>query len=643
MYLPFVSAGTKKTRRQVTRFGGLNRTQDFQPGELADCAGLSGRAWPCLCQREGRRWVSQSSPGYTGLFAWDKLVTVAGATLHYDLQSVGTVREGKKQFAVVNTKLCIFPDKKYLDLETMKLHDLGARVELVDHTVTFGPDYLELRGPHAILGSYTMTRNGSGDFLDGFHFRAYALEDMKWDAQTGWDTTAPYVEKTVRKLQQGDCLMLPRSADREDRAPDYQADGYGDYAAEYDAWGDFMVVTADPEFEIGDGPSHFTIQLERRNAGKVNGSFLDSGLAVGDTVRIEGCGTLAENNVDLRLALIEETRLTFESPVLTAGDEAGAVSVERRVPDLDFICESGNRLMGVSNADKTLYISALGDPRNFYDYRGLSVSSACLPVGTSGDFTGCIAYGGSVLLFKEKCMHRLMGDRPGSYALYTDQVAGLQAGSEGSLVILNDVLYYKGLDGVYAYTGSTPKLISAPLGDTPYQKAVAGTDGRRYYISMERADTMTWELLAYDTRTGLWLQEEAREVAAFAALGDKLYLLSGGVIYYLGGEVDTASGQEDAPIPWSATFTPFDETAHAGKYPSRLLLRLELGEGAWAEAELSRDGGPFQHVWTGRGRAGTAVVPIRPGRCERYQLRLKGEGPCLVRSIEREYALGGVW
>lgn len=635
MYLPFVNSSTAKTKRQVVQFGGLNRTQNFKEGELADCLGLSSREWPCLSQRQGRKRTSWTSSGYTDLYAWDQLVTVSGKWLYYGVQQVGEVTPGKKQFAVVNTKLCIFPDKKYLDLETLTIQDLGAKVDTVRSSVVFGADYLELRAPHSILGHYTMDRSGTLEFLNRFHFKVYAQEDLSWDAKTGWGEM-PYVEKTAWELRPGDCLMLPLSPDRKDRLPDYQADGYGGYATDFDAWGDYMYIT-DNTFSNG-GYSYFTLTMERRSADGTNQSFADCPLAVGDTVTLSGCVTLEENNLDLRIAAIEDARLTFDSPVLTTGEEKGAVSIERRIPDLDFICESGNRLVGVSNADKTIYISALGDPRNFYDYRGLSVSSSFIPVGTSGDFTGCIAYGGNVLLFKEECLHRLMGNRDGNYALYTDQVAGVQKGSERSMVILNEVLYYKGREGVYAYTGSTPKLISGALGDVSYRAAAAGTDGRRYYISMERADTETWELLAYDTRTGLWLKEEDIKANAFARKGGDLYMLTGAVIYAL----DRGEDDEGQAIDWSATFAPFDETTHRRKYPSRLLVRLELGEGAWVEAELSRDGGPFQNVWTSHGHATTAVIPIRPGRCDRYQLRLKGKGRCLLRSLEREFSLGGV-
>lgn len=634
MYLPFIKPATGKTRRQVVCFGGLDRTQGAQEGTLADSLGLSCREWPCLGQRLGRVRTMTSTPSYTGVFAWDKLVTVNQAgTLAYGGQIVGKLEPGEKQFAVVNTKLCIFPDKKYLDMEDMELHDLGARLETLGHTARFGEDYLELRGRNSILSAYE--ENFKGITTDT-RFRVYREEDLAWAPMAGWQLGS-YVEKAPHELAEGDCLMLPWSPSRQDRHPDVYIPGYVEYTDNYDQWGDFVYITKVEEWAYHVGASFVKFQAERRNAYGHNGSFLDGELAEGDTVTLSGCEDLEENNVDIRIKTIEETRITFDSPVLTPGDEAGAVVLERRVPDLDFICESDSRLVGVSNADKTVYISALGDPRNFYDYRGLSVSSSYIPVGTAGDFTGCIAYGGNVLLFKEEHLHRLMGDYDGNYTLYTDQVAGLQAGSERSMVILNEVLYYKGREGVYAYTGATPRIISAALGDVPYRNAAAGTDGQRYYISMERTDTKAWELLAYDTRTGLWLREEDRKAVAFVKRGGELWMLSDGAVYALGrGEDD-----EGEPIAWEATFHPFDETAIRGKYPSKLLLRLELGEGAWVEVELARDGGAFEHIWTGHGRDHTVSIPIRPGRCDRYQLRLRGEGRCLLRAMEREFAWGG--
>ena len=77
-----------------------------------------------------------------------------------------------------------------------------------------------------------------------------------------------------------------------------------------------------------------------------------------------------------------------------------------------------------------------------------------------------------------------MGSYPAQYEIYTYTVPGVQKGSEKSLCVINETLFYKGREGVYAYTGGVPELISECFGIRQFQDAVAGRDGSRYYISM---------------------------------------------------------------------------------------------------------------------------------------------------------------
>ncbi len=643
MYLPSVRA-PGKTRRQIVQFGGLNFAEDTRDGELSDSRGLSCGAFPGLSQRLGRHKL-QDARGVSSIYAWGKLVTVAGDTLYYDSERVGTVTPGQKQFAVVNTKLVVFPDKKYLDLSTdpKEFKSLDAKVETLGDSVTFTADTMELRALHPVLGSYTFRQEQPGgvDLVDAFRFLVYRLEEIAWDPDTGWSLPAG-IKKGVTELEVGDCMMLPKSDWRGNKPPIYSyvpGGGAVDFPTEYDIWGDFVCVCGEADF-LSDktGPSYIKIPLERRNAAAAN-PVLSQGFQAGDVVTVSGCETFPANNRDVKITAVTDMSLTFDSPVFTAGEEAGAVTVDRKIPDLDFICEYGNRLCGVSNKDKTIYVSALGDPRNIFDYTGVATDSYAVVTGTDGEFTGCAAWSGSVLFFKEDCVHRLVGDYPAEYAVYVDHVAGVQKGCAGSIVLLNEVLYYKGREGVYAYTGATPRLISGALGNVKYDSAVAGVDGSVLYVSMRRQDTGAHELLTYDTRRGLWLKEDALEAGGFAQLNGALHMLSSGAVWKLGqGETD-----DGAAIAWEATFTPFTETVHERKYPSRLLLRLELEPGAWVEAELARDGGAFQTVWASHdSNAITAVIPIRPGRCDRYTVRLRGEGRCLIRSLSREFALGGV-
>ncbi len=710
MYMPFVSTHSQKVRRQIVEFGGLNRTQNVREGELADCCGISWDNWPCMGQRRGRKVVSRIAGDEASLFAHDKLYWMDGEYLRCDGRS-WKLTKGKKQFAVVSNKLCIFPDKKYLDLSTMEMRDLARKVvstegmEAVfsDNSVTLAPDAVvetleETLVNLRIKGSRYEEKRDAAQ-----RFRIMTFSTVRWDPKAQWwsgedAAEHDFIDNGARSIK-GRYIILKAPAEQsaegsdqggggdrpeipggEEVAPGdtpvllpedttypgskrlnlkrieevrcWAGDGthskdskeelepYGDDNKQglYGVIEDVKTVLSDTE--KGNRMVEVTLTVKVHDATSPNAEFTGV-IQPGDKVLISGCAQAA-NNTDpgdpLVVRQVEGRTLTFEEGTFVPSTEAGALTFLRIVPDLDFICASDNRLFGVDNATGTIYASALGDPGSFYAYKGLSTDGYAVAVSTDGKFTGCCAYSGGVLFFKEDCVHRLMGSYPAAYELYTEYIPGIQRHSERSLTLVNEVLFYKGRDGIYTYTGATPRLVSEALGNVRYEDAAAGSDGRYYYVSMRRKDSGAWELLTYDTQTGLWAKEDQRKAVDFARLDGTLYLLSEGELLALGqGEDD-----EGTPIPWEATFVPFDETTHDKKYPSRLLLRLELAEGAWAEVELARDGGLFQNVWTGSfGAATTVVIPIRPGRCDRCQVRLKGEGRCLVWSMAREFVLGG--
>ena len=151
------------------------------------------------------------------------------------------------------------------------------------------------------------------------------------------------------------------------------------------------------------------------------------------------------------------------------------------MPSLDYICESENRLWGVSNQDRTIYASALGDPVNFYLYKGLSTDSYAVAVGSEGNWSAICRYGASVLCWKERTLHKVIGSYPSEYQVVTYQYTGVANGSHSSLRNLNEVLYYLGADGkVYAYAGAAPRMASQQFGGHRFTDGTAGADGTRY-------------------------------------------------------------------------------------------------------------------------------------------------------------------
>lgn len=359
--------------------------------------------------------------------------------------------------------------------------------------------------------------------------------------------------------------------------------------------------------------------------------------AVGQAVKISGSSN-DKNNLTLVLRGVSADTLTFSADSFAGGTaaEENQVTVAREIPDLVCICESANRLWGAD--ENTIWASALGDPLTFYNYEGLSTDAYAVAVGTDGAFTGCAAYSSNVLFFKEHVLHKVLGSMPSEYRVYDYTVPGVQEGCQKSMAVVNEILYYKGVDGVYAYNGSTPSLISANFGLRRFQKAAAGTDGGHYYISMQDMESGVWGLWVFDTATGIWLREDETHVIDFARQDTVLHFLnaSDGDVYAMDQE-----DENEGRFPWAAEFYPLDDTIYGKRGYSKLWVKMELSPGAWCKAEVSEDGAPWRMVgtWSEDIRK-TVIAPVFPVRCDSFRLRLSGMGRCVVKNIVREFDVG---
>lgn len=499
--LPSFSVG----KREVVAMRGINYSDNYQDGDLAESTNISTRRWPYIAPRTKRVAMIESGSNVTAMTSWaDKFVTVRGTGLYYGGKKVGTVSAGEKQFATVNTKLVIWPDKVYLDVQNEVIVPLEA----------------------SATGEATVT-----------------------------DSEITFADTDLTKI-----------------------------------------------------------------------------FKVGDTVRISGSSL--GNNKDVNIKSLTSTTITVGSDTLAAGKES-AIVISRVVPDMDFICESGNRLWGCSNATKTIYASALGDPTNFYVYEGLSTDSYAVPVGTDGDFTGCCKLSSSVLFWKERTLHKMLGDYPAEYALYDYSVDGLREGCHRSLVIINETLYYMGLHGIYSYRGGTPVSISAALGIHEMEQGVSGTDGEMLYLSV--FDGGAANMLVFDPAKGMWVREDDTRATAFTRIGKHCYFLN------TEGEVMQAdSGEDDPDLEWSVTFKPFYETVEGKKHFSRIVVRLQLGASSFVRAEYRCDGGRWVEAGKVIGQKETvAQLRISPNRCDKFEIRLSGKGKTAVQSVLREYTVGG--
>ena len=352
----------------------------------------------------------------------------------------------------------------------------------------------------------------------------------------------------------------------------------------------------------------------------------------GDGVEISGCSNNA-NNKSIIIRGVESKKLTFYDNSFTAGTEAGTVKIVRKIPDLDFVCENNYRLWGTKG--NTIYSSKFSDPLNFNVFDGLSSDSYYIDVGSDGEFTGCMPYSSHICFFKENTLHKLYGTKPSNFQITTANVYGVQKGSERSMQIVNEQLLYKGVGGVYAYTGGVPELISDKFGNKRFTDAVACCDGEKYYISMKQGEQCS--LYCYDVMRNIWLREDETDAVDMAFHDGKVYFLDArGGLYYIDKEADRSN------IEWEAVFCTINETIYERKGYSKFQLRMDLDEGAWLAVDIKTDTNPVwnQVYTTHNAKAKTVSIPIMPTRCDSVDIRLRGKGVCTIKTFLREFTVG---
>lgn len=317
------------------------------------------------------------------------------------------------------------------------------------------------------------------------------------------------------------------------------------------------------------------------------------------------------------------------------------LTVERRMPELDFVIECDNRLWGCryglsreGEPINELYASKQGDFRNWSCYMGLASDSYRVSLGADGPFTGATTHLGYPLFFRENCLHKVYGNLPANFRVQTTACRGVQQGSGSSLSIVGEVLYYLSQSGVCAYDGSLPVGISQSFGEERFTVGVGGGRGSKYYLSAKNARG-EYRLLVYDSLRKLWHMEDGGEIRCFCNCRGELYFLDGT------GVIGTVAGEGPA-VHWYAETGPMGTATPDRKYLSRLNLRLWLDQGSWVKVQVQYDSRPtWETAATLRGDGlRTFTLPMRVRRCDHLRLRLEGTGDMRLYSLVKTMEQG---
>lgn len=374
---------------------------------------------------------------------------------------------------------------------------------------------------------------------------------------------------------------------------------------------------------------------------RIESAGIGTPFSVGDGVKISGAVSESLSHLN-DITIVRERGDDFI--VIRGMIEGGVtqdepITVERGVPDMDFLIESENRLWGCKNGVgkdgenlNKIYACKRGDFRNWQCFAGEASDSVEMTVGSDGAFTGAVTHLGYPLFFKENCLHKIYGTNARNYQVQTTVLRGIQEGCSRSAAVVNEVLYYKSRTGVCSYDGSLPTEISSALGDISYGKAAAGAFGNKYYISMSDPSG-AFHLFVYDTRKKMWHREDSTQTVLFCSCGDDLYYLD-----YATNRIMTVGGtgmKESEPIRWSAVSGIFGTDSPDKKYISRMDVRMKLDVGArvsfYAEYDSSGD---YEYLFTMTGKTLQSFsVPIRPRRCDHLRLKIVGVGEAKIFSV----------
>ena len=618
--MPQIPSVPKQTQ-MTTGFLGYNHREIIEDGEMYDMKNMSGHLYPMLAPRK-KRGITVVDPEGTGLKAntlygihgRDQLVHIKGEYVYYAMsptpvQGIKVSTEDAmlpKKIVSFGAYVCIWPDRVYFN--TADPTDAGYMYKNWENVIRDDEGGIE-----SYLTVSACLCRGDGTNYDESVIKYGSTPPAEPTNGQYWIDTSDYTDV----LRQ--------------------------YMESMDEW-----------MEVG------TTYI------KIQATGIGSGLKEYDVVELSGLqapagspGKVAEQIQDLNTTNI--VYFAGENYIVVAGLLSRSVNAmveqviraDRSVPDLDFVCESNNRLWGckygLRNGETVneIYASALGDFRNWNRFMGNSQDSYTASVGTDGPFTGAISQRGYPVFFKENFIHRVSGSVPSNFSITTTACRGVQAGSWRSVQVVNEAIYYKSRQGVMRYEGGMPESVGDQLGEILYSDARAGVLWTRYYISM-KDQTNVWHQFVYDTEQGTWHKEDNFHAMGYGTAGDDLYAIDedNNTLVTMNGSV----GTPEADFDWSATFglqgAEYGRSQYgsrtrkdlaARQYMSRFVLRIYVEPESKVNLEIKYMNGDWEKVGEIIGdKLDSYLVPVVPRRCDHLRFRVSGKGECRIYSIARQ-------
>jgi hypothetical protein len=665
----------------LQEFAGLNERKKISSNEFARMENMSLKQYPLLTVREKRLTLSREN-GCVCMWHRGSLVKIVNDTGKYVLYvdgkaytSVKLTDEGDKKIIGMGAYVLIMPDKIYVNTA-------GPRVDLgVAGQITWG--YVDA------------TASGWATFmpcsLDG--------------------TTPKFIQKDVPKVEEGDvwCDTSTNPVTYKEYCP-FIVDGEPWALLTYEYDEPKFICKTDPSKVIGGdvwldtsgdtyiykiwdenleewsslGSTYINIKIDKP---EISGRFADydaakfvAGEDILDLTDEQITGKLEEKIKEqlAQFASMDASSIIFK----TFNDEGSLVfvvagmidrpfkahlNVTRRMPEFDFLFEHNNRMWGcvfskpkylIFSGKNEIVASRQGDLKNWQAYLGVSSDSYAATVGAPGEFTGGASYGGYPIFFKEDYIIKVYGDLPSSYQILATPAMGVEKGMHESIVVADNLLFYKSPSCFCAYDGNVPVNISSKLKNKKYASIRSGATDDRVFFACEEQNGERY-MLVFDIESGVWTKEECGKISGFIKQGASLNFTecdSDGFIdsvKSIGEDYDEelvqtedTEGQvyplKEADVSWFCESGDITVQTNRLTYIRKITAKVKLDAGASVKALLSCDGGEFRQVGNKIISPGmvTMAVAVVPERCESFRYRLEGNGYVEIHGIVYEVKEG---
>lgn len=315
----------------------------------------------------------------------------------------------------------------------------------------------------------------------------------------------------------------------------------------------------------------------------------------------------------------------------------GDITLSKGVPDMDYLCVSNNRMWGCK--EDTVYGSALGDCFSWYRYTDES-GAVYLETGDAGSFTGCCEYGGYPTFFKQNEMYRVYGNTRSAFSLAKSAEYGIRSDSPHSVCVVNSILFFLSESGVCAYTGGIPSVISDGL-KRKLTDAVAGTDGKRYYLMTDDGDGR--KMYVYDTDNRIWSCENLdNKPIGVVTYNLKLVAMDVSGEQIVLSHPENATEEEIEPDRKAyIEFNDFYGGSVDKKIIGKVIIRASVNPiynplEVYIQYDSDGQWQKIGQIYNQNERKKVSEFSFRPRRCDHYRLRLECKGKFTLYSLARQ-------